>query len=102
MPDPSTFQAASDAGGWATAVVILATLTTAFLGLLALVVRALIQGDLVAGSIHRRALDRGDSQDQALVRLTGSVDAFSNQTAATLKELRADVDELRGLPRRRD
>jgi len=102
MPDPATFQAASDAGGWVTAVVFLGSLVTALLAMVAMVVRALIKGDLVSGSIHRRALDRGDAQDQALTKLTGSVDSYGSATASTLRELRADIDELRGHSRRRD
>jgi hypothetical protein len=88
MPDPASLKAAADAGGWVTAVVVVA-------GLLILLWRSLTNGDVVSGAIHRRALDQVDRQAEALGKLTDSVGTFSAQMAATLKELRADVDELR-------
>jgi hypothetical protein len=95
MPDPALLKAASDVGGWVTAVIIIA-------GLLVLLWRALTAGDVVSGVVHRRALDQLDRQGEAMARLTGSLETFSTQTAATLRELRADVDEIRGLRQRRD
>jgi hypothetical protein len=96
MFDPATLEAIARAGGWVFAAISLAAAGLLFF-------RAVASGQLVPGPVHARVLDQNDRLNEAVAKLTGSVDTFATQTTGTLRELRDDVAELRGLARpRRD
>lgn len=96
MFDPAALKAIGDAGGWVTLAVVLVAIGTAFF-------RAVTTGALVPGPTHTRVLDQNDRLNETVTALTRSVETFATQTTGSLRELRDDVAELRGMGRlRRD
>lgn len=70
-----------DAGGWVTAAITAITLLT-------YQSRAVQRGDVVAGSIHKRALDANDKLAEAVTGLTNTLNLLSQRVEDALQPRR--------------
>lgn len=78
MIDVASLKAVADVGGWVTLAVVL----TAALGF---ILRAVKNGDLVAGSVHREVLAQNAKLAESVAGMTVAVNLLSQRFADSLR-----------------